>query len=158
MAWRDALRELTEELADVRAQRQERAAAEDAELAKARDELTGLAQNLDVAALLTEINATLLEGKGQIEAILSWEAGGDDDQDDDDLELFGPETYADPDEEEDVASSVLTWDEDGDREIAVEVIMSDDGISLQVNGVEVRPEREALEAALVEAFRDELEL
>jgi hypothetical protein len=29
---------------------------------------------------------------------------------------------------------------------------------VQVNGVDIRPEREALEQALVEAFREELEL
>ena len=36
--------------------------------------------------------------------------------------------------------------------------MAEDGIYLQVNGVDVRPEREALEAALIEAFRDELDI
>ena len=53
---------------------------------------------------------------------------------------------------------MLSWEEAGDREIAVEVVSDSEGISLQVNGVEIRPEREALEQALVEAFRDELEL
>ena len=161
MAWIDTLRELREELADVRAQRQARSAAEDAELAKAREELTALANSLDVEALLTEMNATLLDGNGQVETLLSWESPDDDgeeEDDDDDLEFHGPDSLADQDEEEDAASSVLSWDEDGDREIAVEVVMAEDGISLQVNGVEVRRTRDALEAGLIAAFRDELEL
>ena len=62
------------------------------------------------------------------------------------------------DDDEEAITNILSWDEDGDREIAVEIILDEEGVSLQVNGVEIRPEREALEQALVEAFRDELEL
>jgi hypothetical protein len=40
----------------------------------------------------------------------------------------------------------------------VELEISDEGTSLQINGVGVRFDRNALERALVEAFRDELEL
>ena len=51
----------------------------------------------------------------------------------------------------------MIWDEAGEREIAVDLGLSEDGTYLQVNGVDIRPEGEALEQALVEAFRDELE-
>ena len=159
MAWKDDLRELREELADVRAQRQVRYATEEADLAKVREELTALANSLEVAALLTEINTTLLDGKGQVATLLSWESDGDEgEEEDDDPELYGPDSLAVEDEDEDAVSTVLSWDEDGDREIAVEVVMAEDGISLQVNGVEVRRTRDALEAGLIAAFRDELEL
>ena len=53
---------------------------------------------------------------------------------------------------------MVSWDEDGEREIAVEVVIAEDGVSLQVNGIDIRQTREALEAGLLEAFRDELEL
>jgi hypothetical protein len=43
-------------------------------------------------------------------------------------------------------------------EIVVDLGLSDEGTYLQINGIEIRPEREALEKGLVEAFRDELEL
>ena len=52
----------------------------------------------------------------------------------------------------------MIWDEAGEREIVVDLGLSEDGTYLQVNGVDIRMEAEALEQALVEAFRDELEL
>ena len=66
---------------------------------------------------------------------------------------YGPE-----EEEGDVIALILTWVEGGERELAVDVGISEDGTYVQVNGVEIRPERAALEAALVEAFREELDL
>ncbi len=61
-------------------------------------------------------------------------------------------------EEADVISAVLTWEEDGERELAVDLGIADQGSFLQVTEVDIRPEQQALERALVEAFRDELEL
>ena len=57
MAWRDILIELRNELAEVRAQRQQHAAAEEAELKKDRDELARLADSLGIADLVSEMNA-----------------------------------------------------------------------------------------------------
>ena len=53
---------------------------------------------------------------------------------------------------------ILTWEERGERELAIDLGVTDDGIYVQVNGIEVRAEREALEPALLQAFRGELEL
>ncbi len=151
MAWRDTLGRLLEELAEVRAERQRQAAAEDAEIQQQREELSRQATTLGITQLLSEMNATLLNGQGDIETIVSWEApaeGGDEDVDDgDDIE-----------EEADLVATILTWDEAGDREIAVDLGLGEDGTYLQVNGVAIRPEGAALEQALAEAFRDELEL
>jgi hypothetical protein len=58
----------------------------------------------------------------------------------------------------DVITTVLSWDEGEEMEIVVDLGLSDDGTYLQINGVEIRPERAALERALIEAFREELEL
>ena len=111
MTWRDTLEGLKQEIADVRAQRDSRLEAEEAELKSERDDLTQKNQDLGINELLAEINATLLDGKGNIE-----------------------------------------------MEIAVDLGLSADGVYLQINEIEIRPEREALEQGLVEAFRDELEL
>ncbi|PKB83388.1 MAG: hypothetical protein BZY88_02125 [SAR202 cluster bacterium Io17-Chloro-G9] len=149
MAWRDTLRTLREELAEVRAERQRQAAAEDAEIRQQREELSRLANSLELSRLLNEMNATLLNGQGSIETIVSWEApaeAGDEDLDDTE------------EEEGDLIAVILTWVEAGDREIAVDLGLGEDGTYLQVNGVDIRQESEALEQALVEAFRDELEL
>lgn len=147
--WRDTLAELKEELAEVRAERRVRDAEENAELQRQRAVLSDLVESLDISELLTEMDRTLLDGGGSIETILSWET----EDEDDDMLPYGPE-----EEEGDVIALILTWVEGGEREIAVDVGVTDDGTYVQVNGVEIRPERAALEAALVEAFREELDL
>ena len=147
--WRETLAELKEELAEVRAERRVRDAEEDAELQRQRAVLSDLVESLEISDLLTEMDRTLLDGGGSIETILSWETEDEDDP----MLPYGPE-----EEEGDVIALILTWVEGGEREIAVDVGISEDGTYVQVNGVEIRPEREALEAALVEAFREELDL
>ena len=64
----------------------------------------------------------------------------------------------DDEDDGDVITTVLSWDEGGELEIAVDLGLSDEGTYLQINGIEIRAEREALEKGLVEAFRDELDL
>jgi hypothetical protein len=155
MAWKDTLTDLRDELAEVRAERRQQAATEEAELQQARKELTGLAGSLGISEMLSEMNATLLEGKADLETIVSWEPEeGDADDDDDGLDIA-----EDEDEDEgDAVTTILSWEERGEREIVVDVVLAEGGPSIQVNGVDIRSEREALEQALVEAFRDELEL
>ena len=149
MAWRDTLGRLREELAEVRAERQRRAAAEDAEIQRQREELSRLVTSLGINQLLSQMNNTLLNGQGDIETIVSWEAPAEDDDGDvDDLE----------EEEADLIATMLTWEEAGEREIVVDLASGEQGSYLQVNGVDIRLEAAALEQALVEAFRDELEL
>ncbi len=149
MAWRDTLGRLLEELAELRAERQRQAAAEDAEIRRLREELARQAATLGITQLLNEMNATLLNGQGDIETIVSWEAPAE-----------GDAEHLDDSEEEDadLIATILTWEEAGEREIAVDLGLGEDGTYLQVNGVDIRLEAGALEQALVEAFRDELEL
>ena len=150
MAWRDTLIDLKAELAELRSQRRRQAEEDQVEINRQRSELTQLAGTLRIPQLLEEMNSTLLDGKGEMEKIVSWEPLVDDA---DDLEL-DDETI----EEADVISAILTWEEGGDRELAVDLGISDDGTYLQVNNVDIRPEPEALEQALLEGFRDELEI
>lgn len=149
MAWLDSLSELKEELAGVRAERLSQTSVNEAEIQKERDELSRLAESLEVSDLLAEMNATLLDGQGSVEKIVSWESDEED----------GGDEEADPDEEDaDVIALILTWEERGERELAIDLGVTDDGTYVQVNGIEVRAEREALEPALLQAFREELEL
>lgn len=144
MAWLDSLSELKQELAGVRAERLSQTSADEAEMQKERDELSRLAESLAVSDLLAEMNATLLDGQGTVEKIVSWES----DEEDAGLE----------EEDADVIALILTWEERGERELAIDLGVTDDGTYVQVNGIEVRAEREALEPALLQAFREELEL
>ena len=149
MAWLDSLSELKQELAGVRAERLSQTSADEAEIKEERDELSRLAESLEVSDLLAEMNATLLDGQGSVEKIVSWESDEEDDGDEE----------AGPDEEDaDVIALILTWEERGERELAIDLGVTDGGTYVQVNGIEVRAEREALEPALLQAFREELEL
>ena len=150
MAWRDTLMELKAEMAEMRSQRSRQVEDDQAEIERQRSELTQLADNLQITRLLEEMNSTLLDGKGEMEKIISWEPIEDGAED---LELED-----DTVEEADVITAILSWEEGGGRELAVDLGISDDGTYLQVNNVDIRPEREALEQGLLEGFRDELEL
>ena len=156
MTWRETLEGLKEELTDVRAQRKRQVDEEEAGLQKERDDLSKMVQDLGVYELLSEMNVTLLDGKGEIETIIGWVAGDNNL----DLESEISLNSNDPEGEDDtdVVTTILSWDEGGELEIAVDLGLSDDGIYLQINEIEIRPERPALEQGLIEAFRDELEL
>ena len=156
MTWRETLEGLKEELTDVRAQRKRRVDEEEAGLQKERDDLSKMVQDLGVHDLLAEMNTTLLNGKGEIETIIGWVAGDGDLNSESEISLSGEDP--DGDDDTDVVTTILSWDEGGELEIAVDLGLSDDGIYLQINEIEIRPERDALEQGLIEAFRDELEL
>jgi len=156
MSWRETLEGLKEELTDVRAQRKRQVDEDKAGLQKERDDLSKMAQNLGVDELLAEMNTTLLDGKGEIETIIGWVADGDDLESEPGISMNGDEP--EEDDNTDVITTILSWDEGGELEIAVDLGLSDDGIYLQINEIEIRPERNALEQGLIEAFRDELEL
>ena len=156
MAWRDNLVELREQLAAARAERMKLANEENAERDQVRKQLTDLVSSLQVSSLLQEMNSVMLEGKGKIETYLSWEDAEVEEGPESDVSFFN--SLDSKEEDLEVISLVLTWEEDGEREVDVDVGDSDDGLYIQVAGVEIRQEQPALEAALAEAFRAELEL
>ena len=154
MAWRDTLRGVRDELAEIRAQRQrERQAGEEEQQAQ-RLEMARIAESLGLSSLLQEMNSVLLNGQGQVENISSWEEEKDEDPDEVSPMLDGLEEL----EDEDYINVNLTWEEDGEREIVLDLGFGEPEMSLLVNGVDIRLEQEALEQALVEAFRMQLEL
>jgi len=157
MTWRDTLEGLKQELTEVRTQRQRRVEEEDAGLQKERDDLSRMAKDLGVDELLAEMNATLLDGKGEIQTIIGWESDDGDPDLEGVISMNGDEPD-DDDENTDVITTILSWEEGGEMEIAVDLGLSDEGIYLQINEIEIRPERDALEQGLIVAFRDELDL
>ena len=157
MTWRDTLEGLKQELTEVRTQRQRRVEEEDAGRQKERDDLSRMAKDLGVDELLAEMNATLLDGRGEIQTIIGWESDDGDPDLDGVISMNGDEPD-DDDEDTDVITTILSWEEGGEMEIAVDLGLSDEGIYLQINEIEIRPERDALEQGLIVAFRDELDL
>ena len=155
MAWRDTLQSLQTELAELRAERLRQAKIDESQRQSERQRLVDLANSLQINQLVEDMNQVLLRKEGTVEAYSSWDPP--EDKPEDDLDILHP---ADDDDEDDAdyISAVLTWDEDGEREIAVDLGLSDEGLYLQINGIDIRPEREALEQALVEAFREELQV
>ena len=154
MAWRDTLRGLRDELAEIRAQRQRERQADEEEQQAQRLELGRIGESLGLTGLLQEMNSVLLNGQGEVENISSWEEETEEDPDESLLMLDNLEEL----EESDYINAILTWEEDGEREIVVDLGFGEQGMSLLVNGVDIRLEQEALERALVEAFRQQLEL
>ena len=156
MAWRDTLRELRDDLSESRAQRQRERQAEEAEQQAQRLELARIAESLGLNGLLQEMNSVLLNDQGQVENISSWEEEDDEDEEPD--QLFPMSNNPEELDDSDYINAVLTWEEAGEREIVLDLGFGEKGMSLLVNGVDIRLEPEAVEKALVEAFRMQLEL
>ena len=156
MAWQDTLNSLQTELAEVRAERLRQAKIEEGQRQSERQRLVDLSNSLQINQLIEDMNQVLLRREGSVESYSSWDPPEDSPGDDPDtLHLANDD---DDEDDADYISAVLTWDEDGEREIAIDLGLSNEGPYLQINGIDVRPEREALEQALVEAFREELQV
>ena len=145
MPWRDSLQQLKEEMSAARASRLERLEAFDRQVASEREELLARQESMQITALVTEMNEVLLDGQGQVETTVEWDTEEED-------------RFEGEDDMADVISTALTWDEGEELEILVELVMLDDGLSLLVNGVQVRQDSDALQRALLNAFREQLEI
>lgn len=146
MPWRDSLEQLKRDLNQVRATRLQRLQEYNQTVAAERQELLSRQESLEIAALLADMNLVLLDGRGQVETTIEWEAGEDEGE-----LIYDYETA-------DVITTALTWEEGEELELVVELAMLDEGISLMVNEVQVRQDRNALERALIDAFREQLQL
>ena len=146
MPWRESLEQLKSELARARDSRMERLAAFDSEIAAEREQLLSRYESLDIVNLMAQMNEVLLDGKGEVEHTVEWEEDGDDD------DIYGEDDVAD------VITTALSWNEGEELEIIVELAMLDEGISLMVNGIQIRQDSSALERSLIEAFREQLQL
>ena len=151
MEWMDTLVNLKSDLTDARDKlRTEWQAIVDG-LDEKRLELVNQADAMDISRFLSQINTVLLEGQGTISYLQSWEEESDDDASELDESM-------DDFDDADYVSTILTWQESGLCEIAVDVELGEQGISVQVNEVEIRPDPESLKSALITAFKEELDL
>ena len=151
MEWMDTLVDLKSELMDARDKLRTDWQVIADDLAAKRLELVNQADAMDISNLLSQIKTVLLEGQGTISYLQSWEEESDDDASgiDESMEDFDDADYV---------STILTWQESGLCEIAVDVELGEQGISVQVNEVEIRPDPESLKSALITAFKEELDL
>lgn len=145
MPWRDSLLQLKEEMSTARASRLERMEAFDRQVATEREELLARQESMQITALVTEMNEVLLDGQGQVETTIEWETEDED-------------RFEGEDDMADVISTALTWDEGEELEVLVELVMLDDGLTLLVNGMQIRQDTDALQRALLNAFREQLEI
>ena len=146
MSWRDSLQLLKNEMISARVSRLQRLEALGHQILAERAELHARQASLQIAALLTEMNEVLLDGRGQVEITVEWEARDVEDMFEDEGDMA------------DVITSALTWDEGEELEVVVELVMLDDGLSLMVNGIQIRQDQDALQKALIGAFREQLEI
>ena len=151
MEWMDTMVNLKSDLTDARDKlRTDWQAIADG-LAEKRLELVNQADAMDISSFLSQINTVLLEGQGTISYLQSWEEESDDD-------ASGLDESMDDFDDADYVSTILTWQESGLCEIAVDVELGAQGIAVQVNEVEIRPDPESLKSALITAFKEELDL
>lgn len=165
MAWQDTLVKLRDSVAKARVEKKREAEAAAVERQEHREKLQETADSLNIPLLLHQMNTILLDGGGEVETSSSWaplenllgvrsafrdlsELDDDVDDDQDDLD----------EDDAEVISSVLSWDEGGERELVVDLGWDDEGLFLEVNGEEIRHDQAALERALAQAFKDELGL
>jgi len=150
MDWRDTLVNLKADLSEAREKLSADWQATEDDLAVQRLELVNQADAMGIANLLSGLNTVLLDGQGTISYLKSWEEESDDASPDLDESM-------DDFDDADYVSTILNWEESGLCEIAVDVELGQQGISVQVNEVEIRPEQEYLELALITAFKEELD-
>ena len=146
MPWRESLMTLKEEITAGRATRLERLEALERQVAAERQELLARQDSMQISALVAEMNDVLLDGQGQVDITIEWETEDDENQ------------FEGEDDLADVITTALAWDEGEELEVVVELVMLDEGISLIVNGVQTRQDPDALERALLNAFREQLEI
>ena len=151
MDWKDTLVNLKSYLVDARSKLRSDWQAIENDLAAQRSELVKQADAIGITDLLSEVNMILLDGRGTISHIKSWEEDSEDDSRslDESMDDFDDSDYV---------STILSWEESGLCEIAVDIESGEHGIAMQVNEVEIEPQGESLKSALINAFREELDL
>ena len=165
MAWRDELLVLRNEVETALSRILGEPVEEDSEVVQDRQELYQLATSLEVAQLLLDVNEVVLSGTGRVESTSLMEYYEEEegflfsmenvDGDDDDDDEGGDEEETDDNEELRLS---LFWDDATECAVDVELGKSNGRIYVLVNGEEVRPQREVLETAILDAFRAEMNM
>ncbi len=165
MPWRDDLLVLRNEVETALTRILGEPVEEDSDVIQDRRELYQLATSLEVAQLLLDVNEVVLSGTGRVESTSLMEYYDDDDvlysmedlseDEDDEDEEEGDEEELEDNEE---LRFSLFWDDATECAVDVELGKSNGRIYVLVNGEEVRPQREVLETAVLDAFRAEMNL
>ena len=162
--WRDRVQKLRQEL-DANGGRR-RQALEQADAAKAAEQqaLTAQAETLQIAELLSYLNAAVLNGEGVIETRFYWEAefGLDDWEydDDEDDEEYEDDEDADDEEFVEVAvlSTALSWRAAAQVRVEVELLRQADDYLLRIDGDEEPATPRNVQVGIYNAFREALAL
>ena len=152
MDWIEKIKTLLPEFAQIRQERETHIREEVQQTNEDRTTISKVVSELQISEMLQGVNTLVLDGQGTIYTELSWETLNEDTDYAVEDEGAGP----------DYISVILSWDEptegDKEREIAVDVGMTMNGIYLQVNEIDIRADRPAVETALLEAIKEELRL
>lgn len=149
--WNEKLNLAASELESAREKRDDLIKETEAAIIRYQVEIETLFTELDVEKLLNDMNKVLFSGSGSLQVTKSWEDSGSADteeSEEDDEEV----------QDTDFISCVLEWEENGERELAVDVGRDESGLYIEVNGHEISMDEETLQAAVLYAAKEELDL
>ena len=148
--WNEKLNLAASELESAREKRDDLIKETEAAIIRYQVEIETLFTELDVEKLLNDMNKVLFSGSGTLQVTKSWEdssSGDTEENEEDDEEV----------QDTDFISCVLEWEENGERELAVDVGRDESGLYIEVNGHEISMDEETLQAAVLYAVKEELD-
>ena len=149
--WNEKLNLAASELESAREKRDDLIKETEADIIRYQVEIETLFTELDVEKLLNDMNKVLFSGSGSLQVTKSWEdssSADTEESEEDDEEV----------QDTDFISCVLEWEENGERELAVDVGRDESGLYIEVNGHEISMDEETLQAAVLYAVKEELDL
>lgn len=148
--WNEKLNLAASELESAREKRDDLIKETEAAIIRYQVEIETLFTELDVEKLLNDMNKVLFSGSGSLQVTKSWEdssSADTEESEEDDEEV----------QNTDFISCVLEWEENGERELAVDVGRDESGLYIEVNGHEISMDEETLQAAVLYAVKEELD-
>ena len=148
--WNEKLNLAASELESAREKRDDLIKETEAAIIRYQVEIETLFTELDVEKLLNDMNKVLFSGSANLQVTKSWEDSSSADTE---------ESEEDDEEAQDTdfISCVLEWEENGERELAVDVGRDESGLYIEVNGHEISMDEETLQAAVLYAVKEELD-
>ena len=148
--WNEKLNLAASELESAREKRDDLIKETEAAIIRYQVEIETLFTELDVEKLLNDMNKVLFSGSGSLQVTKSWEdssSADTEESEEDDEEV----------QNTDFISCVLECEENGERELAVDVGRDESGLYIEVNGHEISMDEETLQAAVLYAVKEELD-
>ena len=144
--WNEKLNLAASELESAREKRDDLIKETEAAIIRYQVEIETLFTELDVEKLLNDMNKVLFSGSGSLQVTKSWEdssSADTEESEEDDEEV----------QDTDFISCVLEWEENGEKELAVDVGRDESGLYIEVNGHEISMDEETLQAAVLYAVK-----